>query len=184
MTKQSDEKESPVIGTEPDFESDLLIDKDALDFEWNRQASLNQKYSEMYANTILDRDNKKDELAVKKAGVDLDIRENWGEWGFTTKPTETAILNTIIQQEEVMKLSTELNELNYEVNRFAGIRGSFEHKKTSLEYLSRLYLGGYWGEPKIPAEAQSKYSEHGRNSHLEDLNNNSRLKGVKHGESE
>lgn len=156
-------------GPELDYESDLAIDINALDYEWVRQASLAQKYGAEVANAIYDRDLKKKALKLKSAELDLDIRQSWTEWGFQTKPTETAIANTILADEEVQKLDDELIELNSEVNRLTDIRNDFEHKRVALEYLSRLFLAGYFADPKIPAAAQTAYSDHGKESLMDDV---------------
>lgn len=173
------------MSEEHEFKSDIAIDVDALDYEWTRQASLAQKYGELVANAILDRDRKKDQLAIKRAEIDLDIRENWTDWGFPSKPTENGISNAILSNEDIQKLQDELHELNYEVNSLTSIRGAFDHKRSALENLSKLYLAGYWGEARIPTEARNRYAEHGKEEMLNQLEQNERLKRrMKNGEKD
>jgi len=174
----SEEKE--VKDQELDYDADIAININALDFEWTQQASLVQKYTSVMANAIFDRDKKKDDLSIKKAELDLDIRENWVEYGLPSgrdgKPTETTVANAVTVHEEVQQMMADLNQLNYEVNIFTGIRNALEHKKAGLEHLSRLYLAGYFGEPRIPQAAREAYSEHGKEVHTESLTENTRLK--------
>ena len=159
-----------------DFTTDIAIDKDALEYEWVRQASLMVRYSEEYANCMFDRDNKKDQLTIEKAKLDLEIRESWSEWGFQKAPTEAALANTILNQENIQDLMKEINQLNYELKRLEGMKLSLDHKKSALEMLSKLFMGGYYSTPNITTEAREKYAETGKDKHVEDLSNSPRIK--------
>lgn len=156
------------------YSKDIAIDKSQLDYEWLRQSLLYFKYSELYANAIFERDKAKERLEVVKAKIDLDIRKSPEEYGIS-RITEGAIASAITLDEEYVEAKNDYLNAVKEVNILAGVKGALEHKKSALETLAKLYLSGYWGEAKIPAEARTKYSKDDERQ-TEALKRNNRLK--------
>ncbi len=154
------------------FSEDVFIDKTRLDFEWLNQARLFNKYSELYANAMFERDKKKERLALIKAQIDHDIRQDPESYGFTGKPTEPAIASLIQQDNRFIEAQSELTEANRDMNVIIGTKIAMEHKKSALEVLAKLYLAGYWGEARIPGEVRKKYNSE---SETEALNQSKRL---------
>lgn len=144
------------------YKEDIQIDIDQLDQEWIKQASLYQYYAKQEATALYERDQLVDALALMQAKLDGDIRLNFGAHGFESKPTETAILNSIKQN----PIYTEANSLVMKATCKAKIIGSavraFDHKKKALEKLTDLYLSGYWAAPKIKSEAQEIFGKQTR----------------------
>jgi hypothetical protein len=144
------------------YKEDIQIDVDQLDQEWIKQASLYQYYAKQEATALYERDQLVDTLTLVQAKLDGDIRLNFGKYGFESKPTEAAILNSIKQN----LIYTEANSLVMKASCKAKIIGgavrAFDHKKKALEKLTDLYLSGYWAAPKIKSEAQEIFGKQTR----------------------
>jgi len=157
---------------------EINIDIHALDHEWERQASLVIKYSNQYADAAYLRDQAKEELSRIDAEIDLDIRTNWDNYSFDSKPTEAAIKATILNSEEHIIAVKAYNLLCRDVIVFQGAKMALDHKKSALERLTSLYLSGYWADPKIRGEAKTAYEDgNGQDAHRSQLANNTRIGG-------
>ena len=142
----------------PNFEQDVSIDPNSLDVEWQKQASLVHKYGILLSDAISERDKAKENLEIVRAEIDLDIRKNFKEYGLE-KTTEGAISATILNEKDFIEAQETVHDANHNVNVLQSAKNALEHKKKALEYMTQLYLSGYWAEPKITSEAQEKYSE-------------------------
>jgi len=130
--------------------NDFRIDKLNLDMECIRQAELYKEYSDNLASAVFNKDKCKEELAVLKAEVDSEIRADPSEYGFeSVRPTETAIINAVIQDSRVVKKTEEYLESCYQVNVLEGSKWAMEQKKTALELIVKLYVSGYWADPHV-----------------------------------
>ena len=141
------------------YKEDIRIDIDHLDKEWTKQAALYQNYARQEAITLYDRDQLNDNLALTQAQLDGDIRLSPTKYGFDSKPTEAAILNTIKQQPQYLKANKLLMKAACKAKIIGGAVRSFDHKKKALEKLTELYLSGYWAAPKIRSEAQEVFGK-------------------------
>lgn len=155
------------------FSQDVNIDKNNLDYEWIQQARLFNKYSELYANAMFERDKNKERLSLVKAQIDGDIRKDPESYGFTGKPTEPAIASLIQQDERYTDAQSDYISSVRDMNIIAGTKIAMEHKKSALEALAKLYLSGYWSEARIPGEARKKYETE---EETKALNKSSRLR--------
>lgn len=162
-----------------DYENDLLLDQHSLDYEWLRQASLFQKYSMVYADAAAIKDEAKEELLRTDAEIDLEVRSDWYQFGFETKPTEPAIKAVILLDDRHKKAARSFNEASRQANILQGTKTALEHKKAALERLSALYLAGYWADPKVTKEAKDYYENNIQSAHRSQLEKNERIK--KHG---
>ena len=138
------------------YKEDLKIDKHRLDFEWERQAQLYMKWAEAYAQAVLDRDRAKELLDVVRAELDSKIRKSPADFGFDKKPTESAITNTVVQQEEYRKAYDKLIQAQSNMNILAGAKEAMSHKKKALEGITQLMVSGFYAEPNIPAKAKDR----------------------------
>lgn len=163
-----------------DYEKDMLLDQHALDYEWLRQASLFQKYSVVYADACADKDDAKEKLLRVDAEIDLDIRQNWRDYGFDVKPTEPAIKAAVVLDPRHIKASKEFVEASRYATILQGSKVALEHKKAALERLSALYLSGYWADPRVTKEAKENYNQTVQSAHRSQLEKNERIK--RHGQ--
>ena len=139
------------------YKDDLRIDRHTLDEEWMRQPGLFAKYSEEYAESIFLRDKAKDQMELINAEIDSDVRADPVEFGMEGKVTDKAIASAVSQAEEVIQAKGDYLEACKDCNVLLGAKISFEHKKSALDALVKLYLSGYWGEVKVPVEAKDKF---------------------------
>ena len=165
-----------MLNEEIDYENDLALDQHGLDFEWLRQASLYLKYSRLYADVTSYRDEAKEKLQKVDATIDLEIRNDWSGFGFETKPTEPAIKATILQDSRHLNAADDLINTSRNLIILKGTMTALDHKKAALENLSKLYLSGYWADPRITQDAQDNYSTNIQDEHRSHLENNKRIR--------
>lgn len=170
---------------EYNFTEEVFLDVDALDLESARQPGLFGKYAELWANACYVRDIAKQALEVKRAEVDLDIRMNPKDYGFDTKPTDVGIKARTTIHEEVIELERELIECVRDVNSCLGNKSSFEHKRSALNDLAKLYVTGYFGDVAMPTTVSEARKEEFHAAITEGLDKSllRRKQGVQNGES-
>ena len=87
-----------------EYERDLKLDRDNLDREWEKQATLFMKWAERHAEALYERDRKKEKLDLVRAELDASLRANPELFGFDKKPTESAISAWIISQDRILNM--------------------------------------------------------------------------------
>jgi hypothetical protein len=141
-----------------DYESDLYIDHTSLDIEWLEQPNLVKKYTSLQAKAKKEVDRLNEKLAVCRAQLDRKIRANPEKFNLS-KVTEPLITSTIIIQKKYRQIQAELIEAKYEKEMVVGSVISVEHKKTSLENLSRLVAINYFAGPRTPRDLPKEISK-------------------------
>jgi len=134
---------------------DLRINKSDLDEEWKGQPRLYYKYSEQLANAIHRRDRKKAELDLKRAEITYDIRNNPDSYEMD-KTTDSAVTNKVIEQTDFQIALLALNDAERDVNILQGAVWAAQHKKVSLESLTRLFLANYYAEDTHVSDKQKE----------------------------
>lgn len=168
--------------SENDYKNELQINQNALDEELIKQPSLFMKYAELSAQARFKRDKAKEYLDLKRAELDGKIRESPAKFGYggDKKLTEAAISNIIIASDEFKAAQTALNEAALDTGILEAAREAFNHKKSALENLVRLWLGGYWSEAKVPKNVTAEHeAERVNREHVKILNENERLQELK-----
>jgi len=132
-----------------DYERDMYIDCDSLDVEWLEQSMLMMRYSTYEADKEREKDLAKEALDLVKADLDRNIRENPDKYGIA-KPTETAISNTIISQEEYKEAYHKFLNIQYEYNIAKSATRAVAQRKDALENLVRLHGQQYFAGPRVP----------------------------------
>lgn len=147
------------------YKEDLKVNRYILDDLWEEHQDIYMEYAEDYADATKSRNDAKELLDYKKAQakdtlalvqskLDNEIRSNPIKYGYE-KLTEQIVNSWIIRQEEyqtallnlrkiVHKHALKLNEEEYRVDLLKGVKESFEHRKTSMDNLTRLMIGGYY----------------------------------------
>lgn len=161
---------------------EISIDKNALDFECMRQSMLYAEASEELASTTFRKETLKLELDKLEAEVDMEIRADPEEYGLNAKPTETAIRATLSADKRIVKKKEEFVEATFDANVAMGMKNAYEHKKTCLELLVKLYISGYWADPVVSEVAMKKnVGEVVEKEMMESLEQNPRMKRRKNG---
>lgn len=140
-----------------DIKNDLKINKYKLDEECLTHASTYNRYAEMATKSKTELTKVKDKLALVTAERNIAIRKQIAESG--SKVTEKMIESYIEVDSEVLKVKKELREIE-EVNAtFNAILESFDHRKSELDNLVKLYCAGYFsvvGKKETSTETTEK----------------------------
>jgi hypothetical protein len=131
------------------YEQDMYIDETALDVELLEQPSLLAKYSQLLAEAKRDRDIAREAVDLKKAELNLDIRDNPEAYKLQ-KVTMDVVDACILMEDSYKEAVKEFNEANYEVNVLQGVVNAIDHRKSALENLVKLYGQNYFAGPAVP----------------------------------
>lgn len=181
-----------------EYERDHKLDKNNLDVEWEKQARLYMKWARRCAKAIKERiqveerlrllrGKNKGRLEEVRAEVDAKVRLN-PELYFKKegKLTETAITGVVAQSKEykeeyargvkeVSEVFKEFAEAVESEHIMEGAKTAMTHKRAAIDGETRLWLGGYFAEVRVPAEAKDKVEEEARVLHKTGLGENPRL---------
>jgi hypothetical protein len=138
------------------YEKDITIDESGLDIEWLNQPRLMIQYATHLAEMSLRLDKKKSLLELKKAELDKAIRGNPDRFG-VAKPTETAILNAIMMNEEYQEIEHQVLDAKYQVDIAKAAVRAIDGKKDALENLVRLHGQQYFAGPKLPRDLSAEW---------------------------
>ena len=138
-----------------DFEKDIAIDKFKLDIEWEHQPTLFAYYARKNAEAIAERDRVWQNIKVVKAELMAKILNFHKEQG-SKKPTDVAIDAEIRNSDEHKDASENLIDANENVALTDAAKWAIQQKRDALENMVKLFLAGYWADPKIPPEAKEQ----------------------------
>jgi len=127
------------------FEEDLSIDKYKLDQECITHSVLYYRYSELAANSKNQVGILSDNLKLKMGEADIEIRNR-----FTKKEmkfTEAVIRAEVEKDELVIEAREELRQAELNLARLQAGVSAFEHRKSQLDNLVKLYCAGYFSTP-------------------------------------
>lgn len=130
---------------ELDYSKDLQIGDD-LDAEWRRQSDLYERYSELLADAISERDEAKELLDFTKSRVELAYRR--GDIDPNVKITEGSVSALVTTHPDVKKAEEGYRKATHRKNVLDGVVEAFSHKKKALEKLADARIFGLNSEPK------------------------------------
>jgi hypothetical protein len=133
------------------------IDKNNLDTECIHQEGLYEKYALRLEQAKADYAHQETVVEVTWAEVDKKIRGRAPEGG--KAPTEGAIKSLITTHPQYKDEVKRLNELRHDVGILQVAVEKTQQRKRELDNLVRLWLGGYWADPRVPAEARRRLEE-------------------------
>lgn len=140
-----------------DIETDLKINKYKLDEECLTHASTYNRYAEMALKTKTELTKAKDKLSLITAQRNIAIREEIAKSG--SKVTEKMIESYLESDKEVLKAKKEVREIE-EVNAtFNVMLDSFDHRKSELDNLVKLYCAGYYSVVGNKKETSTETTE-------------------------
>ena len=140
------------------YEKDIEIDGQSLDLEWLNQPRLMMQYTQHSAKMRKALEEAKQELDIAKADADKMIRTNPEKYGIE-KVTEVVVANAILNEKGYRKAYTEFLAAQYESDMAQGAVNAFEHRKSALENLVRLYGQQYFSGPKMPLEINREWEK-------------------------
>jgi hypothetical protein len=127
------------------FEKDLSINKYKLDVECLTNSVLYYRYSEMTADAKNQVGVLADNLKLKMGEANIAIRNR-----FTKKEIKftEAVINAEVEKDEtVIAAREELREAELNLSRLQAGVSAFEHRKSQLDNVVRLYCAGYFSTP-------------------------------------
>lgn len=154
-----------------------------------------EEKDEIKLETELDKAKAKDELESVKAHLDLQIRTNYEYFGLKKAPTEKLVESLIAKSPEFVEAKQkyyaimeqcgkDLAKAEYNVNVLKAAKDAFEHRKTALDNLTRLMVGGFYSArlpkdlaPEIKEEREKKLDQKARDSANESIRRRRRQKG-------
>lgn len=180
------------------YREDLEISKYELAELWETHQMRFMDWGEKYSDAVRERDElkteieidkakAKDELEAVKAHLDLQIRTNYEYYGLKKSPTEKLVESLIAKSPEFTQAKAnlyvileqcgkDLAKAEYNVNVLKVAKEAFEHRKTSLDNLTRLMVSGYYSArmpqdlaPEIKEERERKLDQKARDSANESI---------------
>jgi hypothetical protein len=130
---------------ELNFEQDLGIDRYKLDQECVTHSQLYYRYSEMAVEAKNQVAVLADSLKLVMGEVNTEIRAKLAK--DEVKITEALINAEVEKSEKVYKAREELREAELNFARLQAGVSAFEHRKSQLDNIVRLYCAGYFSVP-------------------------------------
>lgn len=123
----------------------ISLNRFELEMEAERQSHLYYEAGEELAEAKALRDQAANRLKIRKAEIEIDIRRNPPE---SPKITESVVAALLARDPELKELEEDLTILSKSVAHLEGLMRALDHKKSMLDNLVRLYLAGYYADPK------------------------------------
>ena len=175
---------------ERDFKRDKRVDKEKLDWEWERHSVIYSHWGALarMAQSKVDRlsnivELREAELKEVKAKMDLDIRSNPDGYGLgkiTENVVASAILLTPEYKEALKRLfdaKEELIQAKDELAKFELAWKTIDQRRSALKGLTETWVGGYWDKPSISEEAKEKARKRMKERMSDELKGKMRKRG-------
>lgn len=133
------------IENEFDFEKDLFINKFKLDEECLSHSSIYFRYAEAQQEAKTEVSKADDNLKLTLAEREVAIRKAFADAG--TKVTESLISANVERDENVLQARRKLRKAQDIFNKLTVAVQAFEHRKSELDNLVKLYCSGYYSTP-------------------------------------
>lgn len=158
------EKESK----EFDFEKDISINKYKLDEECLSHSAIYGRYSQAQADAKTQVTKAKDNLELVQAERNIKLRNELSASG--AKVTEAMINSYLIVDEKVVEAKNQVREAEDVYGKLSVAVQAFEHRKSELDNLVKLYCSGYFSVPNSGAETKKNINEQTSNAVRKKLN--------------
>lgn len=162
MAKKSKEPEF-------DFEKDISINKFKLDEECISHSSLYGRYASACSDAKTEVSRAKDNLELVQAERNLEIRKELADSG--VKVTEAMVTASLVNDEQVIKAKNKLRETEDVYGKLSVAVQAFEHRKSELDNLVKLYCSGYYSMPSSSGETRKNINEQTSGEIRKKLNN-------------
>lgn len=140
-----------------EYQKDLIIDEMSLDKEWREQPSMYMKYANLAAEADAERKRAKELVESTHAELYLSYKREADEKG--QKATEATINALIATSEPYKEVKEEAIQLEFKFNVLNNAVKSFEQRKSALENLVKLLIGGFYSEPRQDKVTSEKIEE-------------------------
>jgi len=130
-----------------DYQKDLEINKNRLDYELLTQAQKMMKYSSEHAQAQYNRDKAKLARDITEANLDAAIRAEFNNKQI--KFTEAVVKGKILTSPTYIEAQEKCLKAEHEVNLLLGGVMAMNARRPMLESLVKLFLNSYWSEPRV-----------------------------------
>jgi hypothetical protein len=128
------------------FSDDVRINKYKLDEECEKQSSLYYYWAEKNAEAKKILSQSQDLLKYTLAETETNIRKNWDDTK-DGKQTEGSIKAKVETTPKIKSIKEQIIENEHQVNVLSAAVSAMEHRKSELNNLVSLHLGGYYATP-------------------------------------
>ena len=142
---------------ELNFDQDLGIDKYRLDQECVTHSQLYYRYSEMTASAKNQVGVLADDLKLRMSEANIEIRNRFTK--NEMKFTEAVITAEVEKDKTVIKAKEELREAELNLARLQAGVSAFEHRKSQLDNIVKLYCAGYFSVPNGSGKPRESVNE-------------------------
>lgn len=170
MTKAEVMAQKTKESKELDFEKDISINKYKLDEECLSHSSIYGRYASMQAEAKTQLSKAKDNLELVEAERNLTIRKELADSGDKVKVTEAMVTSALIQDEQVIEAKNQVREAEDIYMKLSVAVQAFEHRKSELDNLVKLYCSGYYSVPNSSSETKKNINEQTANAVRKNLN--------------
>jgi hypothetical protein len=140
-----------------DFEKDISIDKYRLDQECVTHSVMYYRYNSLAADAKNSVAVLSDDLKLIMGEENIRIRNNFIK--SEIKFTEAVINSEVEKSDSVKTAREELRHAELSLSRIeAGVR-AFEHRKSQLDNLVKLYIAGYFSTPNSSGQVRDTVNE-------------------------
>lgn len=129
-----------------EYSDQIKINRFDLPKECAEHAGLFHKVAEMRADKQAELDKLKDELQLHKSEKELKIRAEWSE--ANGKMTEAGVTAKLTSMESVLIRQDEIRTKTKELAILDAAKAAFEHRKSMLNNLTSLLIGGFYAAPE------------------------------------
>jgi hypothetical protein len=141
----------------PDFEKDIEINKFKLDQECATHAGLYLYYSELAAEAANNVNVLDDNLKAVMGTANIEIRNKFTK--AEMKFTEAVIASEVERSEKVITARESLRDAQYSLAKIRAGVSAFDHRKSQLDNLVRLYCAGYYSVPTAGGNARETVND-------------------------
>lgn len=136
-----------------EFKELLVIDKNALDEECQKQASMFFKVSEQYANAVSDRDYYKDQAKELIAELSLQYKMPTSD---SKPPSDKVVENKVISDPVYKEATQNALEAKIKAERWGNLKESFIQKAQMIKHLCELYVNNYYSEISVKGNKETQ----------------------------
>jgi hypothetical protein len=137
-----------------DYETQLLIDPDAVDEAIMRQAQTFNDVAERHVEAISRRDDYDDRLKRTEARAEMAIRQKLDETG--DKYTEATVKARKLLDKDVREATRRLREAEREAALWGILKESFHQRSHMLGHMAKLYEAGYFQKASVSGRSARK----------------------------
>ena len=158
-----------------EFEDDLFIDLNRLEWEVARQAKLFNKWAKRWAIASKRRDRLHEQVKIARSNIIKELRINYRDYDFVKEPTAIQYEAFYRTDPHYIEAKNLYLKAESEVNMLYIAMRSFEHKRSMLDIEQKLYAQDYFSTPYDVPEFKEKSQKEMTKAQEESLGETNRI---------